>query len=115
MVYWRRKLCKKNFNPYIQKSWGNLITVASNNGLNSVIIGEKYGFQNATTNVDELINNPDCNTIVISTRHNSHAELIIKCLNAKKNIFVEKPLCLTKTELESIKKAYKGDQSYGWF
>lgn len=95
--------------PTFKKVGGNLITVASNNGLNSVITGEKYGFQNATTNVDELINNPDCNTIVISTRHNSHAELIIKCLNAKKNIFVEKPLCLTKKELESIKKAYKGE------
>ena len=95
--------------PTFNKVGGKLITIASINGLNSVITGEKYGFQNATTNVDELINNPNCNAIVISTRHNSHAELIIKSLNAKKNIFVEKPLCLTKTELESIKKAYKGD------
>ena len=45
------------------------------------------------------------------TRHNTHAEFIIKGLKNKKNIFVEKPICLTEKQLEDIAKAYKESRS----
>jgi predicted dehydrogenase len=43
---------------------------------------------------------------VITTRHNSHADYVIKSLKAKKHLFVEKPLCLTLEELNKIEAAY---------
>jgi hypothetical protein len=39
---------------------------------------------------------------VISTRHDSHAGLVIEALKAGKHVFVEKPLCLTLDELAAI-------------
>jgi len=44
----------------------------------------------------------DVNTVFISTRHNSHASLVCMALEAGKHVFVEKPLCLTISELNSI-------------
>ena len=37
-----------------------------------------------------------------TSRHDSHAEYVVKSLKANKNVFVEKPLCLTNEELEQI-------------
>ena len=48
----------------------------------------------------------DANTIFICTQHDSHAKFVIKALEANKNIYVEKPLCLNLEQLKSIKKSY---------
>jgi hypothetical protein len=37
--------------------------------------------------------------VVITTRHDSHAGLVIEALQAGKHVFVEKPLCLTLADL----------------
>ena len=60
----------------------------------------------ATTDVPSLISDPSCNTVVIATRHDSHASLVKEALRAGKHIFVEKPLCLTFEELKTIEQAY---------
>ena len=38
----------------------------------------------------------------ISTRHDTHADLIVKGLSAGKNVFVEKPLCINYSDLEKL-------------
>lgn len=45
--------------------------------------------------------------MVIATRHDSHADLVLQGLYAGKHVFVEKPLCLTEVELCEIEDAYK--------
>ena len=69
--------------------------------------GRKFSFKEVTTNDDDVFSNEICNTVIISTRHNTHAELINKALKAGKNVFVEKPLCLNKYELKAIKDTLK--------
>jgi predicted dehydrogenase len=49
----------------------------------------------------------DTQAVVITTRHNSHASYTIKALDAGKHVFVEKPLCITKSELAEIEAAYE--------
>jgi predicted dehydrogenase len=39
---------------------------------------------------------------MITTRHNLHAKMVLESLQAGKNVFVEKPLCLTEEELQNI-------------
>jgi len=41
----------------------------------------------------------------VATRHDSHGPYVLKSLNANKNVFVEKPLCLLESELEAIIEA----------
>jgi len=62
----------------------------------------RYNASIATTDYKILLNDPKINLIIISTRHNLHAQMVIDALKAGKNIFVEKPLCLTKEELKEI-------------
>ncbi len=46
--------------------------------------------------------------VLISTRHDSHAALTLRALEAGKNVFVEKPLALNEEELAAIEAFYAG-------
>lgn len=81
-------------------------SISTSGGLNSVVHGEKAGFNEATTDTDALINSSELNTVAIVTRHNTHANFTAKALKAGKNVFVEKPLAITKDELQVVKEAF---------
>lgn len=85
----------------------NLMTVATSKGSNAVNVAKKYGFQNATCESDIIISDENINTVFVATRHNTHADLVLRSIRANKNVFVEKPLCLIETELENIKQEYE--------
>jgi predicted dehydrogenase len=89
--------------PSIKKAGDiELIGIASSGGLHAQHAGKKFGFQYATSNEDEVINDPNVNTVAILTRHDTHAELVIKALRAGKHVFVEKPLAINSVQLSAI-------------
>ncbi len=81
-----------------------LVGIVSAGGLHAQHSGKKFGFQYATSSDDEILNDPNINTIAILTRHDSHADLVLKALIAGKNVFVEKPLAITSQQLAKIEK-----------
>ena len=81
-----------------------LIGIASSGGLHAQHSGKKFGFQYAASNEDEIINDPNINTIAILTRHDTHAELVVRALKAGKHVFVEKPLAINSDQLSGISK-----------
>ncbi len=81
-----------------------LVGIASSGGLHAQHSGKKFGFQYATSSEDEIINDPNINTIAILTRHDSHADLVVKALKAGKHVFVEKPLAINSKQLSAISK-----------
>ena len=89
------------------KKYGNMIGVATAHGNTAVNIATKYGFDFATGDADEIIQNENINTIFIATRHDFHAGYVLKALQNRKNVFVEKPLALTIDELEEIRGVYE--------
>jgi predicted dehydrogenase/threonine dehydrogenase-like Zn-dependent dehydrogenase len=84
-----------------------LVGIASSGGLHAQHSGKKFGFQYATSSEDEIINDPKINTVAILTRHDSHAELVVKALKAGKHVFVEKPLAINSAQLLAISKQLK--------
>ena len=84
-----------------------MIGVATASGNNARNVADKYGFAYATGDSQDLLTDDDINTIFIATRHNLHAEQVLAALQSGKNVFVEKPLCLTTDELEQIAEAYR--------
>lgn len=92
--------------PAFKRNNFNLNTLSANSGVDIVHYGKKFGFEYSSTNIKEVIDNQKVSTIVIATRHDSHAELIINSLIAGKNVFVEKPLCINFSQLEKIKNIY---------
>ena len=85
----------------------NLVGVLTGSGTTSKFVGEKYGFKYCAATIDEIFEDKITNTVFISTRHNLHAESVIKAIEKGKNIFVEKPLGMNEQELEAIMEAYK--------
>jgi predicted dehydrogenase/threonine dehydrogenase-like Zn-dependent dehydrogenase len=89
--------------PAIQKVTGiELVGIASAGGLHAAHAARKFGFAYAASNNDEILNDPEINTVAILTRHDSHAELAIKALQAGKHVFVEKPLAITSEQLSAV-------------
>ena len=88
-----------------------LVGIASSGGLHAQHSGKKFGFAYATSSDDEIINDANINTVAILTRHDTHADLVIKALKAGKNVFVEKPLAINSAQLLAISKQLKNSQS----
>ena len=92
--------------PVIKNNKGfELVGIASSGGLHAQHSGKKFGFQYAASTEDEILNDPNINTVAILTRHNSHADLVIKALQAGKNVFVEKPLAVDSKQLTAVTKS----------
>lgn len=89
--------------PAIKKVDGiELVGIASAGGLHAQHTAKKFGFSYAASSNDEIINDANINTIAILTRHDSHADLVVKALEAGKHVFVEKPLAITNEQLSVI-------------
>ena len=88
--------------PAFKEAGARLKTVASAGGVSAVHAGRKYGFEETTTDTDSLFSDSQITTVVITTRHDSHARLVCQALGAGKHVFVEKPLALTIDELAEI-------------
>lgn len=80
--------------------------VMTSSGTTSRTVAEKFRFEFCTSNGSDILNNKDINTVFITTRHNTHADYVIKALEAGKNVYVEKPLCINESELEEIFNTY---------
>ena len=76
--------------------------VMTASGTGSRSVAERFGFEFCTGNENDILKNEEINTVFIATRHDSHAEYVLKALKAGNNVFVEKPLCLTDDELQKI-------------
>ncbi len=91
--------------PVIKKTKDiDLIGIASSGGLHAQHAAKKFTFKYATSSDDEIINDPNINTLAILTRHDVHADQIVKGLKAGKNVFVEKPLAINNDQLASISR-----------
>ncbi len=93
--------------PAFKEAGAQLHTISTSGGVNGVIHGEKAGFAHATTDTQGMLGNPDINTVVIVTRHNSHARFVASALDAGKHVFVEKPLAVNRKDLELVQEAYE--------
>lgn len=88
--------------PSFAKTDARLVSVASASGVSGVHVAKKFNIENAATDSDALIADKSINAVVITTRHDSHADWVCKALNAGKHVFVEKPLALTREQLEKV-------------
>ena len=68
---------------------------------------EKFKFEELTSDYDRILEDETVKNVVITTRHNSHGQLVLKALRNRKNVFVEKPLALSVNEVDEIEAFYK--------
>ena len=92
--------------PAFRRAGSVLDTVVTSAGVSAVHHGRKNGFARASTDVKQVFDSNLINTVVVATRHDSHAQLVLECIQNGKHMYVEKPLCLTIDELKEIRLAY---------
>ncbi len=92
--------------PAFKSAGAQFHTIVTEGGVNGVIHGKKSGFSKASTELDSILKNDAINTVVIVTRHDTHADLVIQSIDANKSVFVEKPLAIDYAGLEKIRNSF---------
>ncbi|MFI2760623.1 bi-domain-containing oxidoreductase [Streptomyces echinatus] len=85
-----------------QRDGVELSTVVTTTALSAANAQRKFGFAEATTDLDAVLGDKSIDAVFVVTRHSSHAELTRRALLAGKTVFVEKPLALTEDELAGV-------------
>jgi predicted dehydrogenase/threonine dehydrogenase-like Zn-dependent dehydrogenase len=76
--------------------------ISSAGGLSGTHLAKKYGIARSTTDYRDMLKDPQVKLVIITTRHDLHAKMVVDSLQAGKDVFVEKPLCLNREELAAI-------------
>jgi predicted dehydrogenase/threonine dehydrogenase-like Zn-dependent dehydrogenase len=84
----------------------DLRAVMSRTGATAKAVAARAEASYATTDLDEVLGDDAIDLVVVSTRHDTHADLALRALKAGKHVFVEKPLALTEEELDAIAAFY---------
>jgi predicted dehydrogenase len=91
--------------PLKRNAHAALVSVASTTPLSGQNAKRHFGFDVATTDYREILQDPAIDAVIIATRHASHARLVAEALKSGKTIYVEKPLAITAADLALVKRA----------
>lgn len=93
--------------PSLKKAGAHIKSIASSGGLSGTTLAKKYNISNSTTDYKTILEDPEIDLVLVTTRHNAHAKMVTEALEADKHVFVEKPLALNQEELNQILEAYE--------
>jgi predicted dehydrogenase/NADPH:quinone reductase-like Zn-dependent oxidoreductase len=93
--------------PALKATGVRLAVVASSGGVSAAHAARKFGFAQASSDANVVLNDSSIDAVVIATRHDTHADLVCRALEAGKHVFVEKPLALHEEELDRIDALYQ--------
>jgi predicted dehydrogenase/threonine dehydrogenase-like Zn-dependent dehydrogenase len=82
-----------------------VVVVANRSGTSASDAARLVGAADATTDWRVAIERADVDLVLIGTRHDTHAEIAAAALRAGKAVFLEKPLGLSRAEIDSVWQA----------
>jgi len=90
--------------PNLQKlsALYHIRAIVSGTGVNALATAQQFGADYASTNYEDVLNDPEVDAVMICTRHNLHARQAIQAAKAGKAIFLEKPMALNQAELDEL-------------
>ncbi|MCP4870085.1 MAG: zinc-binding dehydrogenase [Proteobacteria bacterium] len=94
--------------PILDKLPMTLHTTASRTGVSSGQLARKFNFARATTDLDVLFGDEAIDSVLVATRHDSHADLTARALSTGRAVYVEKPLAVTTEQLDAVVEAHDG-------
>lgn len=84
------------------KRGATLHAVCSKGGVRAKSYATRFGASYCTTDLDEVLGDPDIDAVIIASRNQHHAPQAAAALRAGKHVFVEKPLALTEGECAEL-------------
>jgi len=97
--------------PVLGEIGAPLYSIASAAGVTGTSLAKKYKIGKSTTDYKSILSDPAVDLVMITTRHNQHAHMVVESLQAGKHVFVEKPLALNRQELDDILNVYDGSKT----
>lgn len=97
--------------PQLKALDANIKYIVSSKGLSGTTLAKKFGIAQTTTQEEDILKDPEVNAVLITTRHHLHAGQVVRSLEAGKQVFVEKPLAISKEGFQSIQAAYAQSKS----
>ncbi len=82
--------------------------VTSRTGASAKAVASRVQAAYATTDLAEVLADPEIDLVLIATRHDLHAAQTLEALQAGKHVFVEKPLALDEDELAAHRSLLRG-------
>lgn len=79
-----------------------IATVVSRGGSSAASLARSLDGARPGTDWREAVEAPDVDLVVVGTRHDTHAEIAAAALRAGKAVFVEKPLGLTREQIDDV-------------
>ena len=88
--------------PAFARAGARFVGIASRGGVSAAQVGRRFGFATVTTDAASLMADPRVKAVVVATRHDTHAPLVVRALTEGKHVFVEKPLAISASQIELI-------------
>lgn len=101
---------KMTLMPALKKVGASVSFISSAGGLSAKSLANKYSIQYCTTDYNEILKSEEVDLVMITTRHDLHAQMAIEAIRSGKSVFVEKPLALNQAELTSVVGAYNDNK-----
>lgn len=79
--------------------------VVTRSGTKATNVARAMGGAEAATDWRAALDSPEVDLVLIGTRHDTHAEIAAAALRAGKAVFVEKPLGLSREEIDDVWRA----------
>ncbi len=75
-------------------------------------VAKKFGVEKTFTNYDEMLADPEVESVSITTMWDQHAAPTVAALQAGKHVFLEKPMASTVADCDAIVKAANAAESF---
>ena len=80
----------------------DVLACASQSGLSALAAARKLRAAKPCSSPTDILDNSQINSVIIATRHDSHATLADRALAAGKHVWLEKPIAITQEDLERL-------------
>lgn len=84
-----------------------LRAIGSRNGHIASSLAKEFGAEYSTTSYQDILDDEEINSVLISTRHHLHAEMALEAMVKGKNVLVEKPLAINQKQLDMLRNFYE--------
>lgn len=88
--------------PAFAKVNADVRWIVSSRGVSSSILANQYGVQFSSSDYASMLRDDAVGTVIVTTQHDTHHRFAVEAMKAGKDVFVEKPLVLTRQELDDL-------------
>ena len=88
--------------PQLVRSGVTLAGVCTTRPVSARSVAEQFNFDFCATDAAQVIGDERVNAVFIATRHDSHAHYVVEALECGNDVFVEKPLAVSRDQLADV-------------